>query len=401
MEKPLPRLSKLVLTSRDGVVLGCMPAFAVETPWMNHAEPVVTAARAQYGIDITVLRLLETKASADDLEVTYLAEVDAPLPPGVAVQPWAGNLAPHPLRLPYAQPGGPAADVAWAVEALKARGMSPSAPPVQVRTWNLSSIWRIPVQGQTVWLKNVPPFFAHEGAMMASMQDKPVPQILAHDGSRVLLREIPGEDMYEAALPDLLVMMEMLVKIQEEWTGRTDELAAIGLPDWREKPLSRMIADVVNRTAAELPPEDRTVLDDFVRTLPQRFADVAACGIADTVVHGDFHPGNVRGHKGKFTILDWGDSGIGHPLLDQPAFLERAKDGEAETLRAHWNAQCRKYTPGSHPERVSELLAPIAAARQAVIYRAFLDGIEPAEHVYHRDDPALWLKKTAAILRKG
>jgi hypothetical protein len=43
---------------------------------------------------------------------------------------------------------------------LAERGLRPTTPPTQVRTWNLSSLWRKPVEGQTVWLKVVPPFFA-------------------------------------------------------------------------------------------------------------------------------------------------------------------------------------------------------------------------------------------------
>ena len=57
--------------------------------------------------------------------------------------------------------------------------------------------------------------------------------------------------------------------------------------------------------------------------------------------------------------------------------------------------------PGSNPARASVLLAPIAAARQAVIYRKFLDNIEPTEQVYHRTDPAKWLSRTAALVRAG
>jgi hypothetical protein len=33
-----------------------------------------------------------------------------------------------------------------------------------------------------------------------------------------------------------------------------------------------------------------------------------------------------------------------------------------------------------------------------VIYRRFLDGIETAEHPYHRDDVPAWLHRTAVIL---
>ena len=53
------------------------------------------------------------------------------------------------------------------------------------------------------------------------------------------------------------------------------------------------------------------------------------------------------------------------------------------------------------PVMVPALLAPIAAARQAVIYQGFLDCIEPAEHPYHAADPADWLGRTAALVRAG
>ena len=399
MKQGLPRLSKLVLTTHAGDVLDYLPAFPVITAWWNHAEPVVQTARTAFGIDVTLLRLLDAAPAGENVEITYLAELNGPLPPHIELLPWAGTLNEQPLRLAYARPRGPAADLAWALGILEAQGLSPVAPPVQVRTWNLSSIWRIPVQGQTVWLKNVPPFFAHEGTVMARLQDHPVPRILGHDGSRILLREIPGQDMYEADLPALMTMAEILTRLQAEWADRVDELAVMNIPDWREKPLSRLIAAAVNRGGPELDADERAALGDFVRTLPQRFAAVAACGLTDTLVHGDFHPGNVRGQDGKFTILDWGDSGIGHPMLDQAAFLERIDAKNADTLRAHWNAQYLKYAPGADPARASILFAPIAAARQAVIYYNFIDNIEPAERVYHHGDPAEWLKKTAALLK--
>jgi hypothetical protein len=68
---------------------------------------------------------------------------------------------------------------------------------------------------------------------------------------------------------------------------------------------------------------------------------------------------------------------------------------------AHWLQQWSKAVPGSDPARASVLIAPIAAARQAVVYRSFLDNIEPSEHPYHRADPAKWLNRTAALVRKG
>ncbi len=175
----------------------------------------------------------------------------------------------------------------------------------------------------------------------------------------------------------------------------------MGLPDWRGPALGAAIADVVERTREEIAAEDRVTLGDFVRGLPGRFDDVARCGFKDSLVHGDFHPGNFRGDGRSLTLLDWGDSGVGHPLLDQPAFLDAIPNDAAGAVRAHWLQQWREAVPGTDPVRASMLLAPIATARQAVIYRRFLDNIEPSEQPYHRADPAKWLNRTAALVREG
>jgi hypothetical protein len=95
-------------------------------------------------------------------------------------------------------------------------------------------------------------------------------------------------------------------------------------------------------------------------------------------------------------LLDWGDCGVGNPLLDEAALLERAAPEDVPRVRAHWARLWRAVAPGSDPDRAAELLAPVAALRQAVIYRVFLDGIEPSERVFHAGDPLLWLRRAIA-----
>jgi hypothetical protein len=389
-----PRTAELVLVTPDGALVGRLPPVPVATPWWQDVEPVVRAIRARDRIDVTVLRLLEAERDRPHGgRVTYLAEVARPVP----AAPWHGTLDAQPLRHSFAEPGGPAADLRWAHSVLIERGLRPTEPPVQVRTWNLSSLWRLPVAGGTAWLKVVPPFFAHEGALLARLAGERVPTLLGHDGGRMLLAEIAGEDCYDAAPPLLLEMVTVLIGLQRSWMDRADELVALGLPDWRAPALAAAIGDVVERTAGELSAEDRAALASFVHRLPERFAGVAACGPGDTLIHGDFHPGNFRGDGRALTLLDWGDSGVGHPLLDRPAFLDRVPSDAAASVCAHWLRLWRETMPHSDPARAASLLAPVAAARQAVIYRRFLDRIEPAEHPYHRSDPADWLRRTAAV----
>ncbi len=399
---PEPRTASLVLVTRAGRLLGRLPPVPVATPWWQDAGPVVQAARAEFGIKPVILRLLhaEQPRPAGGL-VVYLAEAREPLPgPAAArLRPWTGRLGDDPRRRRWASPGGPDADLAWASAVLRAGGLERAGPAEQIRTWNLSSIWRLPLRAGSAWLKAVPPFFAHEGDILRRLQGGPVPRLLGHDLDRILLADIPGEDRYDADLPELLDMVTQLVELQAAWVGRSDELLGIGLPDWRGPALAESVSSLLARRRGELPAADRAVLDAFVESLPARFAAIGSCRIPDSFVHGDFHPGNVRGIAGSLVLLDWGDCGVGHPMLDTAAFIDRIPAAAVDPVRDHWCAAWRRSIPGSDPDRAAALLAPVAAVRQALIYQVFLDGIEPSEHPYHRDDPPEWLGRAAALIR--
>ena len=397
------RWAELVLLSPEGRVLGKLPPIAAGTPWWPEVESVVGAVRQHYELDVTVLRLLAAdRPRHPGGRVTYLAEVAS------GVEAEACNLVlaacdvvleEQPLRAAYARPRGPTAELEWAYGVLAARGLEVVGPPVQVRTWNLSSLWRIPIEGEVVWLKSVPRFFAHEGELLAALGPDPhLPVLLGHGFGRILTREIPGEDLYDASVAQRLRMIEVLVGLQQRWSEKVPQLLALGLPDWRGPAFRVAIESAFARTLPEIERSDADVLEGFIAGLDRRLAELSTCGLPDTLVHGDFHPGNVRGGPHRLTLLDWADAAVGHPLLDQTAFLERAPAPERRLLEAHWERTWRAAHPASDPRRARELLAPLAAARQAVTYCRFLDGIEPSEHPYHRADPAAWFKRAAEIL---
>jgi hypothetical protein len=400
MAEPEPRRARLVLVRPDGTVLGTTPEIDVATPWWQDTRAVVRAAADHLALPVVVLRLLWTEQRGPQGgRVAYLAETSAErLPP---LTPWTDPLDDdHPLRMPWARPGGPAADLAWAHAALHERGLQPAGPPDQVISWNLSSIWRMPLaDGTAAWLKHVPPFMAHEGTLLTALAGGPVPSLLAHDGARILMAELPGIDQHDADVPTLERLMDHLVDLQTARIGRADQLLAMGLPDWRGPALTVAIREVVARWQDTLDPSAATALDAFVTDLPDRMAAIERAGPPPTLVHGDAHPGNARGDGARLALLDWGDSGVGHPLLDQPAYLHRVPPAEVDRLRARWHAAWRRLVPGSDPDEAERLLRPVAAARQAVIYQRFLDGIEPSEHPYHQDDPAEWLTRAAELVQ--
>lgn len=156
--------------------------------------------------------------------------------------------------------------------------------------------------------------------------------------------------------------------------GRLAELLAV-VPDRRRIDLGFARAFVGEIAGL------RALLDD----VPRRMAAVAACGVPDTLVHGDLHPGNVRiGPDGRLTIMDWGDCYVGHPALDVLRLTEHLEDEEA--VLGPWAYRWELSVPGSEPRRAAELMRPMAALWAAETYARFLAAIEPAEHPYHAAD---------------
>jgi len=369
MGGPSPRSARLVLVTSAGDVLGVLQPFPIDTPWWQEVAPVIRGARERFGLEVVVLRLLDaTRAMPPGGTVTYLAQVDD-VPTELVLRPWPTTLRPHPVRQPWAEVGGPAADLAWAAAALREHGSDAVGPAEQIRTWDLSSLWRIPVPDGAVWLKHVPAFFRHEGVILGHLAGGPVPSLLARDGGRILMREIPGQDLYDAPPEILLELVRILVDLQAGWVDRSEELVADGVPDWRFEALAPAIDDVVARTWDDLDPADRGTLRGFVATFRSRRDGIESAGLPDTLVHGDFHPGNARGDVSGgragpgLALLDWGDCGVGHPLLDQTAYLDRVPAVEVPAVVDVWHRAWRAAVPGSDPSRAATLLAPIAAAR--------------------------------------
>lgn len=392
------RIARVLLVSADQGVVGCLPPLAVATPWWQDVEPVTAAVRANFGLTPVILRILATeRPSPPGGLVTYLAEVENGEGVG-SVEPWSEPLREEPLRQSFARPGGPAGDLAWAVDTATQVGQRVAGRPVQVRTWHLSSVWRLPGVRENFWLKVTPPFAAPEGTLLSCLTGGPVPQVVAHSDRRCLFREVGGKDLYDASRDQLVQMVDLLLDLQSRWGSSVDELRRAGVRDQDEAALTRAITGVIERHRRALPGGTVETLDRFVASLPDRLSALAACGLPEGLVHGDFHPGNVRGSDERLTLIDWSDACLGHPLLDLPPFLGRIRRRDRDAVRAHWLDRWRSIHPGSAPERAAELIAPIVAARQAAVYQSFIDQIEPAEQAYHDGDPQTWLRRTAVIL---
>lgn len=410
MAEVVGRSARAVVLSNEGLPLGCLPPVDLPTRWWMDTTDLLAALRERFHLGAVVLRLLTASNSQMEpgTEVSYAVEVIGDPPAGLPLEPCEAVLAADsasPLRMPWARTGGVAADVAWADEQLAVLVRPRTAPASQLRSWNLSLLLTLPTGRGKVWLKHVPPFFRHEPSVLALVREAgaTVPAVLASDPTegRFLLEDVAGEDAYSANEELMLRMVESLVVLQHRMASDPKPLLATGVSDCRRLALLSHISGMLARddVRAELTPSERSNLDHVVEVLPAQFDALYGCGLPDTLVHGDFHPGNHRFDGQRLTLLDWGDSGIGHPLLDMPAFLERVPHRSLERIRAAWIKAWQRVYPEANVEAAADLIGLVAALRLAYVYRQFLDCIEESERVYHQNDPAIWLRRAMALAR--
>jgi Phosphotransferase enzyme family len=391
----------VVLCDAAGVVAEQLPSFVVTPRWWPEVDSVVAQVEERFGLIVTVLRLLTTDSAVAGGDVSYLAELRSGQSRDTArpVDDRTGEaLRSDPThRLWWAEPGGLDHLPAWVDAALRAHGRRRTGPLRQRKTWNLSVVVTAPTDDGDVWFKATSPFLADEGGIIrrvAQADPDVVPVVLAHDAGRraLLMDHVPGEDQFGLSDEGVLeAMVRRWVTVQTAVTDDVEHALAIGASDRRRSALLAAAQNLVGRAEVRSTLDNGTLeaVETLVKHLPRRLDDVASCGLPDTLLHGDMHPGNWRRDGDRLTLLDWGDAAVGNPMLDQRAFVERLADlGLRERIAQLWAGLWREAVPGSDPGRAAYLLAPVAELAAAATYQRFLDHIEATERAYHAPDPA-------------
>jgi Ser/Thr protein kinase RdoA (MazF antagonist) len=374
-----------VVVTHAGACAGAVGPFYVDVPWWAQVEPVLAHLEEVLGGPAVVLRLLtvEGSAGARDGRVTYHAEAFNP----------PGNLTPcdfadvdHPLRMPWARPSGVRDLLRWASEHVELTGR-----PMQRKTWNLSGLFELPTADGPVWLKAIPALAAAEPAAIAAFaQVDPglVPAVVASAPGRLLLADVPGTDCWDASAQTAADALQRLATAQ----------ARIGqpppdIPDCRPQALAAAVSDLLDGpVGAELSPAELRA----ARRLHERWEMLAGCGLPDTVVHGDFHPGNWRCGDGAPVVLDFADAHLGNPVLDGLRAIDRLPRDRRAAAASAWAAAWTAAVPRSRPADALRIAGPLAHLAYAVRYQEFLDNIEPSERVYHLGDPAAEIRQAVA-----
>lgn len=374
--------------------LGVTGPFPVGIPWWAEVEQVVGQLERVLGVPVLVLRLLAVDGGEGgrDGHVTYHIEALEPPRPGSLEHRNVDRgllYGDEPLRSPWARADGLRELLDWASRTLDALGRPVTGPVEQRRTWNLAGLFRLPTARGPVWLKATPRFASDEATVIAAFArvDRGlVPTVLGAGEGRVLLEHIPGEDCWDADAATVEAGVRRFVAAQAALVDRRPP----GLRDRRDKVLGGLVRELLDRTPdLGISSQDR----ESTAELANRWGPLAECGLPDTVVHADFHPGNWRGDGGPPVVVDFADTHWGNPVLDCLRLYEFLPEAVRSTAVRTWVDAWRTHVPASDPARALALAEPLAHLSYAVRYQEFLDGIEPSERPYHEGDPAAVIRE--------
>lgn len=327
------------------------------------------------------------------------------------------------------EPLSPAADL-WVNRSLAAAGARLVGQPVLCESQPWSTVWSVPTDQGTVWLKQSRPTQAAEGsvhAAIAGLAPAYVDAPLALDPANRWMLTPDGGATITAAAPDtqgvdehtLAGLLADYAQMQRATIGHRARLVHAGirvLDPCDAAGLARDQADYL----AHLPADDpRHLTDDqrdqVIRALP----DLAAAGSAladgpvpQTVDQCDLWPRNVFVPRpdGRHRFFDFADAAWSHPFtslvmiaagcprqwkIDQP---QHAVDLRHRRLRTVFDAYLTRWTDFAPLPALRELAQHalrIAPLHRSSVWLQLLHTADAATVARHGTTPWAWLQDVA------
>lgn len=217
---------------------------------------------------------------------------------------------------------------AWSRVGFHAEAEAWAGMPLElVRNWPLSAVLR----NGDVFFKAVFTLFRHEPAITAAVDVAPRVLRADHDRGWMLLQEAGGEPI------EPVDAIRLLARVHRDWESRVDDALALGAHDRRD-----------------------------------------SAGAA-TLVHGDFHPGNVLGA----TIIDWSDAAVANPLVDVNYFAFMVGDDRRDEVLDAYG------TPDAYEAESFEYIAQS--------YTGIRAACAPDDRWWFDGEPERWLRRAADV----
>lgn len=294
--------------------------------------------------------------------------------------------------LPWEQAGWLESAKTWIKAEIGRQGLELIAEidQVHVRPW--STVLRVITSGEICFFKASAPYFGHETALtgyLARHFPQLSPHIIALDAKRhwLLMRDA-GQPLRNLIKESQSVepwreVLPLFVSLQKSMMNRQADLLKLGVPDRRLIALPVLFKKLLEDKAAMLidQPEGLT-MDEYQRleAISLRFesmcAQLANCGIPESLHHDDFHDGNVFVSDGRTVFTDWGECAVAHPFFSLVVMLRgvenslevQADAAQVQELRDMYLSLWDEYGSLAELRQMAALAERVGLANRALTW---------------------------------
>lgn len=323
-------------------------------------------------------------------------------------------------RVPWAEPGWFQSAAAWIVLQLNTLGLIANTSIEQIKTWEISCLLKGSTAGENIYFKAVSTAFGNEASktyLLAQIYPECMPNLLAVDTEKqwILMQEFAGKHLEKIAdISKWEKALSLFASMQIQAIERVDELLEFGFYDRRLDQLISQIEPLFADTCVLLLEQNQGLSEAELETLrcliPQLKAmcdRLAACGIPQTLVHGDFHCQNVVLTDRGYIYFDWSDAAIAHPFFDIIYFLQEYENKLPKVtdvqvrLRNAYLEPWRVYLPMKRLIHIFEKAQPLTLLSRAIVdYQVIGNMEDEAKQIWQQVIP-YWLKKLLQQIQSG
>ena len=405
-----------------------LPHVRGEDIWISESARIISLLRAEAGLDFdfTLLRYAGFERNRQERwdRILFVVEPAAPLNAALLNGQWVNRVMLEDLpltlseqrapllhylaenaqgnesslidarRAPWARRGWFAAASAWIEAAIVEQGYTQTGPVEQLRNWSISSILVTPTSRGRVYFKAAAalPLFVDEPALTQTLAQLypahiPTPLIIDRAQGWMLMKDF-GASTRDDKEVDLAPILAAYGKLQRASAHHLDALAAAGCIDRRLDVLASQIdpllADPLTQSA--LTPQEYAELVTIAPQLKARCRKLADYNIPATLLHGDFHLGNITQRNGATIFFDWTDGAISFPFFDFfLLYFDFVDHADVVRWRDAYLAVWRDVESPVRLLEAWELAKPLCALHHAISYLSIINHIEPLarEELFH------------------
>lgn len=319
------------------------------------------------------------------------------------------NQAPLAVHTPWFLWGWFAEASEWTQETLTARGYRLLRPPEAFKNGAISAVLRAETEQGNVYFKVAIklPLFGHEpkltqalGALYPEMIQAP----LAIDVERrwMLTTDI-GTELRESkpSQETLENVLRTYARLQIDTVSHIDPLFEVGCLDRRLDVLASQIDGLLadEGCCTLLSAEERAEWQASGDRLKALCQQLAGYHLPNTLVHGDFHGGNIALQGDQIRFFDWTDACVSHPFFDLTPIVNLDEPEKAAALQEAYLAEWTAYEPIERLREACAIALIVGALHQAVSYQGIFNGIEADQRAEWAEGVPFYARRAMKLMK--